>query len=88
MDIYYKDNVIDEVKSAKFLGMLINNQMNWKNHVGQVLPKSECCMLLDKELNSLFKSGYFAYGLLCILAFSTSIWNNLLGKFNTCVSSI
>jgi hypothetical protein len=36
-------------------------------------------MLLNKELNSHFKSKYFAYGLLCILSFSTSIRNNPLG---------
>jgi len=39
LDIYYKDNVIDEEKSTKFLGMHINNHMNWKNHVEQILPK-------------------------------------------------
>ena len=33
LDINYKDNVIDEVKSTKFLGMHIHNLMNWKNHV-------------------------------------------------------
>ena len=33
-------------------------------------------MLLDKELNSHFKSRYFAYGLLCLLSFRTSIWTN------------
>jgi hypothetical protein len=48
----------------------------------------ECCMLLDKEHNSYFKSGNFAYGLLCVLSFTTSIWNYLLGKFNTFASSI
>jgi len=30
LDIYYKDNVIDEVKSTNFLGTLIDNHMNWK----------------------------------------------------------
>jgi len=45
-------------------------------------------MLLDKKLNSQYKSGYFECGILCILSFSTSIWNNFLGKFNTCTSSI
>ena len=33
LDIYYKDNVIDEVKSTKFLGMHIDHHMNWKNHI-------------------------------------------------------
>jgi len=37
--IYYKDNVIDEVKSTIFLGMHIDNHMNWKNCVEQILPK-------------------------------------------------
>jgi hypothetical protein len=38
-------------------------------------------MLLDKELNSHIESGCSAYGLLCVLAFSTLIWNNM-DKFN------
>ena len=33
----YKDNVIDEVKSTKFLGMHIDNHMNWKKHVEQFI---------------------------------------------------
>ena len=33
LDIYYKDNVTDEVKSTKFLGMHIDTLMSWKNHV-------------------------------------------------------
>ena len=28
LDIYYKDNVIDEEKSTKFLGMHVDNHMN------------------------------------------------------------
>ena len=40
-------------------------------------------MLLNTELNLHFKSRYFAYGIFCVLPFTTSIWNNLLGKFNT-----
>ena len=30
LGIHYKDNVIDEVKSSIFLGMPIDNHMNWK----------------------------------------------------------
>ncbi len=31
LDIYYKDNVIDEVESTKFVGMHIDNHMDCKN---------------------------------------------------------
>jgi hypothetical protein len=39
LNIYYKDNVIDEVTSTKFLGIHIDNHMSWKNHVEQILLK-------------------------------------------------
>ena len=39
-------------------------------------------MFLYKELNSHLKSGYSSCGL-CVLPFSTSLWNNLLGKFSS-----
>ena len=65
-DIYYKDNVIDEVKSTVFLGMHTDNHMNWKNHVGQILPKlSAACFLIRKLIHTLnpdvLRTVYFAY---------------------------
>jgi hypothetical protein len=49
LDVYYKDNVIDEVKSTKFLGKDIDNHMNWKNHVEHILPKlSAACFSVRK----------------------------------------
>jgi len=33
-------------------------------------------MLLDRELNSHFKSGYFMYGLLCVLQYGIIFWGN------------
>jgi len=39
VDIYYKNNEIDEVKRTKFLGMHIGNHMSWKDHVEQIFPK-------------------------------------------------
>jgi len=88
LDIYYKDNVTDEVKSTKFLGMHINNHMNWKNHADQIIPKfSAACFSISNLINILNPNilcmVYFVY-----TSFSTSVWNNLLGKFNTSASSI
>jgi len=50
LDIYYKDNVIGEVKSTKFLGMHIDNHMNWKNLVEQILPKLSAAYFLLRNL--------------------------------------
>ena len=49
LDIYYKDYVIDEVKSTKSLGMHTENQMNWKSHAEQIPPKlSAACFSIRK----------------------------------------
>ena len=58
LDIYYTDNVIDEVKSTKFLGMHIDNHMNWKNHVEQILPKlSAACFSIRNLIHTLNHSS-------------------------------
>ena len=66
LDIYYKDNVTDDIKSTKFLGMHIDNHMNWKNHVEQILPKlSAACFSIRDLIHTLnpdiLHMVYFAY---------------------------
>ena len=61
LDIYYKDNV---VKSTKFLGMHIDNHMNWKNYVEQILPKlSAACFSIRDLIHTLNP------GILCMVYF-------------------
>ena len=53
LDIYYKNNVTDEVKSTKFLHMHIDNHMNWKNHADQILPKlSAACFSISNFIHT------------------------------------
>jgi hypothetical protein len=66
LDMYYKDNLIDEVKSTKFLGMYIDNHMNWKDHIEQILPKlSVACFSIRTLTYTLNLDNlhmvYFAY---------------------------
>jgi len=54
LDIYYKDNVIVEVKSTKFLGMHTEYHMNWKNHAERILSKlSASCTLIKRLIHNL-----------------------------------
>jgi hypothetical protein len=47
MDIYYKDYLRNEVKCFKFLGMHIENNMNWINGVEHIFPElSAACLLI------------------------------------------
>jgi len=80
LDIYYKDNVIGEEKSTKFLGMHIDNHMNWKNHVEQILPKlSAACFLMKKLIHTLnqdtLRMVCFAY-IHLLLPYGIIFWGN------------
>ena len=80
LDIYYKGNVIDEVKSTKFLGMHTDNHMNWKNHVEQILPKlSAACFSIRNLIHTLnpdiLCTVYFAY-FHSLLQYGIIFWGN------------
>jgi len=80
LDIYYKNNVIDEVKSTKFLGMHIDNHMNWTNHVEQILPKlSAACFSIRKLIHTLYPDilhmVYFVY-FHSVLQYGIIFWGN------------
>jgi len=80
LDIYCKYNVIDDVKSTKFLGMHIQNLINWKNHVEQILPKlSVACFSIRNLIHILnldiLRMVYFAY-FSSVLQNGTIFWGN------------
>jgi len=44
LHIGYKVKYIEEMVNTKFLGLEIDNHLNWVNHVDQMIPKlSEAC---------------------------------------------
>ena len=39
LTIGHKDKYIEEVVHLKFLGIQIDNHLNWKNHIDQIIPE-------------------------------------------------
>jgi hypothetical protein len=39
LSIGYVEKCIEESVNTKFLGLQIDNQLNWKNHIVQMIPK-------------------------------------------------
>ena len=80
LGIYYKDNLIGEIKSTKFLGMHIDYHMNWKNHVEQILPKlSAACFSIRNLIHTLnpdtLRMVYFVY-FHSVLQYGIIFWGN------------
>jgi hypothetical protein len=52
----YKNITIKEVASTKFLGMCIDNHMNWKCHTDQILPTLSTACFVMRKLSHILNS--------------------------------
>jgi mannose/fructose/N-acetylgalactosamine-specific phosphotransferase system component IID len=72
--IIYQNRLLTGANNTKFLGLELDKNINWKNHIQKILPKlSSACYLIRRmypscNLNTL-KTIYFAY---------FRLWNSVL----------
>ena len=80
LTISYEDKHIEEALRLKLLGTQLDNQLNWKDHIDQVLPKlsAECYAVRQMhhicDENTL-KSIYFAY-FHSVIKYGIIFWGN------------
>jgi hypothetical protein len=52
LTIGYKDKYIEEVVNTKFLGIHLDNHLNWKDHIDQIIPKlSAACYTVKTDVS-------------------------------------
>ena len=66
LSIGNKDWYREEAVHLKFLGIQIDNHLNWKNHIGQIISKLSAACYMVKQIfhicnNDTLRSIYFAY---------------------------
>ena len=84
--VYMNNREISEVKFTKFLGVLINNQLNWKNHLDHICTKVsknigiilKARRVFDKHtLLSLYYSLIYPYLTYCIQVWGSTYQSHL-----------
>ena len=65
LHIAYKEKHIEETESTTFLGLQIDNHINWKNHIEEMVPQlSGSCyaVRLTEHISNIYniKSVYYA----------------------------
>jgi hypothetical protein len=66
LTIGYKDKYIEETANSKFLGLHLDNHVNWNYHIDQMIPKlSAACYTVRSMFHisniNILKSIYFEY---------------------------
>jgi len=80
LKIGYYEKYIEESINTKFLGLQIDNHLNWKNYIDLMIPKlSRACYALRSvshvSSTDTLKSIYFAY-FHSIMKYGIVFWGN------------
>jgi hypothetical protein len=84
LNIGYNDKYIEESVNTKFLGLQIDNHLNWKNHIDQLVPElSSACYAVRSMYHisntDILKSIYFAY-FHSLMKYGIIFWGNSTAK--------
>jgi hypothetical protein len=78
--IEYKNILIKEVTTTKFLGMRIDTNMNWKKHIEHILPKlASVCYAVGTLYNSLNSEALCMVDFACfhsVINYGLIFWGN------------
>jgi hypothetical protein len=56
LQIMHQDKLLCENNHTKFLGLELDNNINWKNHIHKILPKLSNACYLIRRMSSLCKN--------------------------------
>jgi hypothetical protein len=76
----YVDKTIEEVETIKFLGLQVENNLNWKTHIKYIIPNLSSACFAMRNITSLMKTEtlklvYFAY-FHSIMSYEIIFWGN------------
>jgi hypothetical protein len=80
LTIGYIDKYIEEVVSTKFLGIHLDNHLNWNNHIDQIIPKLSAACYTVRQMYHFInqntrKSIYFTY-FHSVVKYGIIFWGN------------
>jgi hypothetical protein len=81
LTIGYKDKYIEEVVNTKFLGIHLDNHINWKDHIDQIIPELSAACYAVRQMyqfinQNTLKSIYCAY-FHSVVKYGILFWGNL-----------
>ena len=80
LTVSYKDKCVEEVVNLKFLGIQIDNRLNWRNHIDQIIPRLSITCYMVRQMchicnNDTLRSIYFAY-FHSVVSYGIIFWGN------------
>jgi hypothetical protein len=75
----FDDKYIEESVIQKFLGLQIDNHLNWKNHIDPLIPMLSRVCYAIRSVSHISSSDTLKSIFFCLFPFHYEICNNFLG---------
>jgi hypothetical protein len=79
LQVYYKNKQISTVSTIKFLGLIIDSTLSWKQHINSIIPKlNKTCFairLVKPYMTETLRTIYFSY-FHSVLIYGIVFWGN------------
>jgi hypothetical protein len=84
----HNNNYISDTSETKFLGLIIDDTLSWKQHIDQLIKKNVCSMLCLEVCKLFIINGDTKNNLFCSHSHYYELWCNLLGQLLLCQKGI
>jgi hypothetical protein len=74
---------LKEVETMKFHGLQMDNHLTCKGHIDFLLDKLSTLLLFNEKIILYTEYKWTENCILCLLPFTSELWNNILGKYST-----
>jgi hypothetical protein len=78
LTVGYKDKYIEEVVNTKFLGIHLDNHLNWNNHIDEIIPKLSAACYAVKHIYHISNNNTSQVKLLRLFSLCGKVWNSVL----------
>jgi hypothetical protein len=75
----YKETYTEETLNTEFLGLQIDNHINWENNVEEMIREFSGAYCAIRFMVHISNINTTQINLLCVLSFFYKIWNSFLG---------
>ena len=85
LQVHYENKQITTVRTIKFLGLIIDSTLSWKQHIDSIIPKlnKACFAIRLVKPYTTYDIRNFENNLFFLFSLSFNLWNNILGQLST-----
>jgi len=79
----YENRQITKAQNIKFLGIIIDSNLSWKQHIDDIIPKHNKACFAIRSVKPFMSLEVMKFDLFFLFSLCSILWDYILGQFST-----